>query len=554
MKKTVLIVLALIVGAKIFAQEWTYSIETDTSSDTITWSCKEAVELTDGRIAVSGSVHFRSGVGDFYTDHAAAVMLSGDGALLAQNDFFRPGYWGSTSPFMLQNGNGDLFALMSYSPDHDSTYFNYFLNYDNPPTDAVIALYKLDENMNVMESYEHSYPIDTFENHADVWWNWMPQEHSGSIFIYSAFVDEDNIVGVYDKSSTYCPSASRDHDSIFFFRMDFQGNFLDRKGYECSCSGGAPHLAFRRHHMVKCETGYLYFVQGSGVLLGYGANSNRQATVFYLDEHFNILRLKQLKHYNVIPGYSDNTFYNISVSRSHRNTTYLATSARSKDNPSRDEDCRLYEYGDGDNDINPLNHVDRFTAEWDIPAINKAVEVAYDGTVFFAYSLNVGFENDLDSWMMIECLNTDLDTLTTLYYDLAVPNERIHSEASAISTTKDGGVLLVFGSNELEDDSHVYSSVTKFPTEAFDGIEEAHDNGLKVAVAYPNPGGNTLHIRTGLRNAHLEVYDITGRLLHEQDITHDITIIDATTWPSGIYLWKLIANDTVAEIGKWVKE
>jgi hypothetical protein len=88
----------------------------------------------------------------------------------------------------------------------------------------------------------------------------------------------------------------------------------------------------------------------------------------------------------------------------------------------------------------------------------------------------------------------------------------------------------------------------------YDQIEEAHANGLKMAVAYPNPGSGTLNICTGLPNARLEVYDATGRLMHGQEITESGTAIYAESWPSGIYVWKVYSNNKEAETGKWVKE
>jgi hypothetical protein len=504
MKQSItLIILTLIMGVKIYAQDWIYNNEAF-PIDSVFFSYGDAVELSDGRISASAVKFFRSGVGDFYTTHPAVMLLSHNGTLVAQNDFFRPGYWGSTNPFVFER-DGELFALTSYSPDHDSTYFNYFMNYDDPPTDAIIALFKLDDKLHVLESYEHSFEIDTFENTSDQFWNMMPQEHSGNIFIYSAFVDEGNIVGVYSKTSTYCPTEPRDHDSVFFFRMDFQGNFLDKVGYETSKSGMAYHLACRRYHMVKTETGYQYFVQSSGGLIGYGADGARQGTVFYLDEHFNILNYKQFKHYNIIPNnQSNNTFYNISVCSSHRNTIYLATSARSKDDPSHDEDCRLYEYDNSFETSNPLpllNYVDRGTPIWDMPAMYKAVDVANDGSVYFAYTLNVGWASMMDSWIIIERLDADLNTMSELYYELNGENDGIYSAALSITATNDGGVMLLLNSYDLEDSNHQWSTIVKFPQETFVDIKETHYDCHSLVTFYPNPVKEQLQMQFPPRRA-----------------------------------------------------
>ena len=90
----------------------------------------------------------------------------------------------------------------------------------------------------------------------------------------------------------------------------------------------------------------------------------------------------------------------------------------------------------------------------------------------------------------------------------------------------------------------------------YDGIEEDCSSAV---VAYPNPGGNTLNIRTALLNARVEVYDMSGRLMHRREITENVTAIDATDWAKGVYVWKVYTgvstgSGTLVETGKWIKE
>lgn len=87
----------------------------------------------------------------------------------------------------------------------------------------------------------------------------------------------------------------------------------------------------------------------------------------------------------------------------------------------------------------------------------------------------------------------------------------------------------------------------------YEQIDEAHNNS-KLAVAYPNPGGNTLNIRTCLQNAYVEVYNASGRMVHSQAVSEEITAINAQAWPSGTYVWKVFSSGKEAESGKWVKE
>ena len=544
------IALALLFGVNALGQEWEFASEFSYSSEECMTSF-DATELSDGTIAVSSVHYFKSGEGDFYSYHSAARKLSADGELLAEKSHFRESYFSPNIPYLIENPNGGLYMLATYSPDHDYTYFNYFKNYDNPPDKAIIGLYKLDENLEIEASYEHDFVIDTFEKH-DAQWNWLPNENSGHIYVFSAFEDEGSIIGGYIKTISHGNENQEWHDSIFFFRMNFEGVFEDRVGYEMTTRGGAVSYVYRRNHIVKDGAGYLFYIQGRSCLADFSPNVNRQGCVFRLEEHLNIQDVREFRHidYSQMP---DNTFYNITVKRSKHNTTYLATSSKSKSDPGQDEDCRFYEYDDSGSTVSVVNHIIRKTDQWDMPAMLKGVDLGNDNTVYFAYTLNVGLYNDLDSWMMIERLDANFDTISTVYYDLGGYNN-IHSEAYGITSLRDGGLLLTFSSKNLNNSDQHWTTVTKFPDEAFVSIEEAHENGLKVAIAYPNPGKDVLNIRTGLKDARVEVYDMNGRLMHRQVITENVTAINTTNWTDGTYVWRVISNGKEAESGKWIRE
>ena len=54
------------------------------------------------------------------------------------------------------------------------------------------------------------------------------------------------------------------------------------------------------------------------------------------------------------------------------------------------------------------------------------------------------------------------------------------------------------------------------------------------------------------------ITDLQGRKIHEEEITDDVTSVDASGWQSGTYIWKLgIRNEELGikevEEGKWVK-
>ena len=88
----------------------------------------------------------------------------------------------------------------------------------------------------------------------------------------------------------------------------------------------------------------------------------------------------------------------------------------------------------------------------------------------------------------------------------------------------------------------------------YDGSEEFPDNDVELAFAYPNPGKGFLNIKTDLQNARIEVYDMMGRTIVNQEIVNGITTIPSDSWTSGMYFWKVIANGKEAESGKWIKQ
>ena len=537
------IAFAVLFGSKALAQEWQHSIEYSMNDDEC-FELYDAIEMINGNIALSSIFYYKSGAGDFYSAQPAVTLLSANGQEMVRKDYFRPGYCTTSyAPYLFEN-NGRLFALMTYSPDHDSTYFNYFKNYDNPPADAVLGLYKLDSDLDIEESFEHSYVIDTFECRSEQWEN-NPNEHSGNLFLFSAFEDDGEIVGAYFKMVSHDYFNPRGHDTLFLFRINFNGEIIQRKGYEWHTQGGMMQWSYRRNHFVKTDSHYIFFAGSK--------QSGHQGTAFYYDKDFNLVRTRYMDH---VGQPTSNSITNISVKRSLHNTTYLVTSSVSNVN-SYIRDVRLYEL---DDDIaNPANiipfvqHIERKTDNYDLPAILQSADLAENNTLFFAYTLNVGFYDNQDSWMMVERLDADLDTITTCYYDIE-PDKRINSHAQCITAARDSGVLLVSRSKNLDDTNQRWTTITKFPSEAFEGIEEAHDNGLKVAIAYPNPGKNMLNIRTALQNAHVEIYDMSGKQIYNQEITSNITIINTSYWAHGTYMWTVVVDGKVVESGKWIKE
>ena len=178
---------------------------------------------------------------------------------------------------------------------------------------------------------------------------------------------------------------------------------------------------------------------------------------------------------------------------------------------------------------------------------------------------SIGFDNDdnvymvgqMDNVMANEFLNRNL-YIAYLDENLNKLGEIYHVdeyayEVKSMAACPEGGCL-VSCHKIHEATNEAGNCLIKITKEALVGIEEAHDAGFAVAVAYPNPGKDVLNIRTGLKDARVEVYDINGRMVYRQEITENVTAINATNWSGGTYVWKVVADGKEVENGKWIKQ
>ena len=549
MKKTTLfIALALLVGARAFAQEWEHYFEYNTS-DASRVSYDEAYELSDGRIMVASHFLFSNDCGLFRYSQPALLALTAEGTETGTEVYLKEGFQ-ANPPYILENEAGEPYMMLAYNPDHDTCSANYFGNF-NPTTDhSILGLYKLNDDLSIAESHETEIPIDIYEGleHNPIFFF-----NCGHIHLTTAFVDtEGYIVGAYIKTVSYNYSKPRGFDSTFFFRMDFDGNMLDcvgysGRGYSGCVTSTSEHAT--RHNLIEADSLYLFYGK-----YGYVTDEENK-NLIYLDHDFNIVRTRRYIHKpQMYPSYYD-WFDFLTVVRSPEGQSYVASTVREQyDNQC----CCLYLSEDGiDKPYNVVGFrcwLERKTSYVDRIAQYKSVDVSPDNTLYYGYALK---SSDMfDSWVVVERLGWELDSISAVY--VRPSDDSINSLANSVTATADGGVIVTF-TDRMMNMPKRSAWVAKYPTDVFVGVEEAHANGLKVAVAYPNPGQNTLNIHTALHDACVEVYDMTGRLMHRQAIAERVTSIPTEAWASGVYVWKVYTgvstgSTTEAETGKWVKE
>ncbi len=547
MKKAILIIVTTVMAFVGYAQEWEYSI---------VYGLEDSLTLIDAKPLSNGDIAISS----IWSRQPALLVLSPEGEVMARDSFPQPAFWGRC-PYVLSDEEGTTYILTAYNPDHDSTNANYYQSFDNPPDYSILALYKLDEQLSVVESHEHQIPVDTTDAQGDLFFGGL-NDFCGNIYVFSAFVDEGTIVGGYTKQVSMDFHNPHGNDSIFFFRMSFDGTLISRVGYEIN-PGSEPgggllnwSAILSGYNMFKVGSSY-YFFLNRFFITGYGRQFEAEKNgtpghSYRLDSAFNILDMKRYHQRN---GLGENYFGDPSYIASRHNTAYLSCEYIPPGS-SGCTGCALYEYA-LDNakagNLSIVRYIERKKGPrtWDDAALRKGVALASDNSLYYAYTLEDGRDG-----ITIEHLTADFDTLSTFYYVLKpMAQQYSDTRVRTIAVTETDDVLMTYYLwTHFDGYSQTTTAVVKFPAEAFVGGEEAHANGLKVAMAYPNPGGNTLNIRMGLPNARLEVYDASGRMVHGQQITEGETPVNAETWSPGVYLWKVYSNNKEVETGKWIKE
>ena len=180
------------------------------------------------------------------------------------------------------------------------------------------------------------------------------------------------------------------------------------------------------------------------------------------------------------------------------------------------------------------------TTSYPIP--EGSVKVTGNGTIYHAC---MDYLQLFPGYLNITCLNADL----TVRWRHRYPQEPGFPYGLNMCVLDDGSAVVCGYSW----DNDVYDMFLLVFEDEGVGVSET-EIAERQADAYPNPGKDVLNIRTGLKDAWVEVYDMNGRLVHREDITENVTAINTMNWSEGTYVWRVMANGKEAEIGKWIKQ
>ncbi|PIY30933.1 MAG: hypothetical protein COZ08_10130, partial [Bacteroidetes bacterium CG_4_10_14_3_um_filter_42_6] len=76
-------------------------------------------------------------------------------------------------------------------------------------------------------------------------------------------------------------------------------------------------------------------------------------------------------------------------------------------------------------------------------------------------------------------------------------------------------------------------------------------NKMQFCVVYPNPGTNSLNLKTINLEGTVELFDINGGLVAHESIASPITTINTELLQSGVYLYMILdKNHEKLDVGK----
>ena len=556
-KLSIFLALSLIFGGKAFAQ---YELEYIFDSLKNKSPCirfNDIFELDNGDFIITGKDLAKAGP-DYF------CRFTSSGELLAEKRFEElliPGYHLSDveGSRILTDNNGGFYMFFAYNPILDTTNSEYVPGI----FDAKLMMKKINSDFDIVSSKEVTVSIDT-NDWQNLWSRpgaYFPRICVGSV------VEKENegFLICYEKNIGHELEHhlwSHGKDSTFFLKTDYDLNILKSGYYEhtkCNMLRHKNHLIYDSEYDK-----YLYYTS-----INYDGFYVRE-----FDSDFNLIKEKILKGTNGT-GYHDMALRDatyemdgITLKRTaehttiigagtiqhhlHNNTilcTFAASCLEIDDNATLIDSMNYASH-------EPMSGIERTSVPTGCSIDWVDEDRIFIGAIPFADA--VPYFLPKFQYLSLRLLDRNFNTVQELYYDMGKDSTALW--INTLKATSDGGCIVAGHFRNYVEDPYnnfhraFHSVVKKFPPDAFDGIDEAHDNGLKVAIAYPNPGNSQLNIRTALSNSYIKVYDLNGKIIHKQELSDNITSINAESWPPGVYVWKVVSDGKEAESGKWVKE
>ncbi len=287
-----------------------------------------------------------------------------------------------------------------------------------------------------------------------------------------------------------------------------------------------------------------YFITGYHFEEAY---SCLECQIVELDENFEIINIQRILPENAT---YDGLWGNSSVTFFSDTTLLFASRKVLYDYPPQDEDINVQLLDTSLNLLKEVSWGKLDTIEY-FPLI-KGVDYMYKNAVYVGGISPYILSSATKNWNMLTKLDKNLSIMWTRFYG----GDACYNLYNILAI-KDGGALIT--GNRIKQDLPNYDTFiikvdstgnTTFTT----GIKENIQNFTKDVIVYPNPTNGIINIQKGpqIKNARIDIYDITGKIIYHQEFTENQIIINLKGNKSGLYFYNIINKNKIIDTGKIV--
>lgn len=227
-------------------------------------------------------------------------------------------------------------------------------------------------------------------------------------------------------------------------------------------------------------------------------------------------------------------------------TLLLSCDYNLNSNP-QDDDVGIFLY---DNNLEALNF-NRFGAPdtVDYPGREEGIDFRDPDTIFFTGMKNVifSFYPEDPSWIMIGQLDANLQPRYLRFYGGDAYYTPMH-----IIATSDGGCLIHSSvyNNTLDIDDFL---IMKLNPEGLITGTKPLIAPLRYAIVRPNPANNLLIVEYTNQKGILSIFDVNGKIVHQEMIQEGRNNIDISRLNAGFYIYQIKVESEAIESGKFIK-
>ncbi|MFA5417925.1 MAG: T9SS type A sorting domain-containing protein [Bacteroidales bacterium] len=182
----------------------------------------------------------------------------------------------------------------------------------------------------------------------------------------------------------------------------------------------------------------------------------------------------------------------------------------------------------------------------------RSMDFYYPNSIFvagtFDYTTTVWAQRP--SWIVIGKMDSDLNLLTEKYL-----GGDAYYHFNTITATSDGGALITTLRYDYLTQYHEHDAYI-IKLDSMDltvGVPEQKNKKLVDAIVYPNPSSEVVNVRTAIKKAVFELYDLSGKKLLSQPLTTLINQIKLENIIDGTYVWGVLQQNKIIETGKIIK-